>query len=70
MHLQRLVISTKFLHFLWDRKALQEQRVSQVKMDLLASTVKTVEMELMARQVLQVPLVHKVLQVQQVPLLL
>jgi hypothetical protein len=53
-----------------DHKALQEQRVWQVKMDLLASTVKTVEMELMVRQVLQVPLVHKVLQEHQELLLL
>jgi hypothetical protein len=46
-----------------DHKALQEQRVWQVKMDLLASTVKTVEMELMVRQVLQALQVHKALQV-------
>jgi hypothetical protein len=53
-----------------DHKALQDQRVWQVKMDLLASTVKTVKMELMEHQVLRVLRVHKVLQVHQELLLL
>jgi hypothetical protein len=50
-----------------DHKALQEQRVWQVKMDLLASTVKMVEMELMEHRVLQVLRVRKVLQERRVP---
>jgi hypothetical protein len=66
MHLQRLVISTKFSHFLWVQRVHRDQLVLQVKMDLLALTDKMAKMELMEHLVLPVRKVLRVLRVLQV----
>jgi DNA-nicking Smr family endonuclease len=65
MHLQLLVISTKFSHSLLVQRVHRGQLVLQVKMDLLALTDKMAKMELMEHLVLPVRKVLRVLQVLQ-----